>query len=105
MNNHKNIPLIVREIPVDGIQKVFAALEGDWNSTMVTIWTRDKGLLGFSKVTRTHSTFKPSIELYLEDTWLGIHCYKKINGKNVFDEEFAINLLEYLETKCEMSKL
>ena len=56
-----DIPLIIREISFDGILRVDAALEGDWNPTMVTVWTRDKGALGFSTVTRTHSTFKPSL--------------------------------------------
>jgi len=69
---------------------------------MVTIWTREKGSLGFSAVTKTHSTFKPSIELYFEGTWLGIHCFNRVNGENIFDEEFAVNLLEYLETKLKL---
>jgi hypothetical protein len=90
---------MIREISLDGIQKVVAALEGDWNPTMVTVWTRDRGALGFSAVTRTHPTFKPGLELYFEDTWLGIHCFNRSNGKNVFDEEFAVELLEYIETK------
>ena len=104
MNGQKDIPLIVREISLDEIQRVVFGLEGDWNPTMVTVWTRDKGTLGFSKVTRTHSTFKPSLELYFADAWLGIHCFNRINGENVFDEKFAVQLLEYVETKCEMAK-
>ena len=104
MNDHKDIPSIVREISLDGIQRVVAALEGYWNPTMVTVWTRDKGALGFSTVTLTHSTFKPSLELYFENAWLGIHCFNRINGENVFDEEFAVKLLEYVQTKYEISR-
>jgi hypothetical protein len=105
MDNYKNIPLIIRKFPLSGIHKVIAALEGDWNATMVTVWTRSTGTLGFSAVTRSHPTFKPSLELYFGDTWLGIHCFKRINGENIFDEEFALTLLEYIETKYEISKL
>lgn len=57
MNDYKYIPSILREISLGEIKRVDAALEGDWNRTMVTIWNRDKGSLGFSKVTRTHSRF------------------------------------------------
>ena len=67
MNDQKDIPMIVREISLHGIQRVVSALEGDWNPTMVTVWTRNNGKLDFSKVTRTHSTYKPSLELYFEN--------------------------------------
>jgi len=100
----KEIPLIVCEISLDKIKKIVVALEGDWNPTMVTVWTREKGMLGFSNVTRTHSSHKPSLELYFEDTWLGIHCFNRIDDKNVFDEEFAIQIIEYVESKCKSSE-
>ncbi len=103
MNEFKNIPSIIREISYDGIQRVVAGLEGDWNPTMVTIWTRNKGTLGFSHVTRAHSTFKPSLELYFKRSWVGIHCYKRINGYNVFDEENAAEILKYITVKCRLN--
>ncbi|MFX0199439.1 MAG: hypothetical protein ACFFCW_25230 [Candidatus Hodarchaeota archaeon] len=71
---------------------------------MVTIWTRNKGKLGFSKVTRTHSTHKPSLELYFENAWFGIHCFNRINGENVFDEEFALQILEYVEANFDSGR-
>ena len=105
MNINKSFPSIISEISLKEIQKVVVGLEGNWNPTVVTIWTRDKGSLGFSRVIRTHPSFKPSMELYFENTWIGIHCYNRSNGKNIFDEEFAARILDYIETKCETSKL
>jgi hypothetical protein len=102
MSNNKNIPLIIREISLKGIQRVLAAHEGNWNPTMVTVWARDEGALGFSTVTRYHPIFKPSLELYFEDTWLGIHCFNRIGGENVFDEEFAVKIIDYIEANCEV---
>lgn len=104
MSDRKDIPLIVREISLRGIQRVVAALEGDWNPTMVTVWTRKEGKSGFSRVTRSHSTHKPSLELYFENAWLGIHCFNRINGENIFDEEFALQILEYVETNYESDR-
>ena len=105
MKINKSFPSIISEISLKEIQKVVVGLEGNWNPTVVTIWTRDKGTLGFSKVIRTHANFKPSIELYFEKTWLGIHCYNRINGENIFDEEFAASIIDYIETVCKTPKL
>ena len=99
----KEIPLIVREISLVKIQKIVVALEGNWNPTTVTVWSREKGMLGFSNVTRTHSIHRPSLELYFTDAWLGINCFYKIEGKNVFDEEFALKVIEYVERKYRSS--
>ncbi|MFC1534186.1 hypothetical protein ACFL7M_12560 [Thermodesulfobacteriota bacterium] len=104
MIDQKDIPMIVREISLNGIQRVVAALEGDWNPTMVTVWTCNKGKFGFSKVTRTHSIYKPSLELYFENVWLGIHCFNRINGENVFDEKFALQILEYVEANYDSGR-
>ena len=103
MNNYNNIPSIISAIPLNGIQKVIAALEGDWNRTMVTLWDSKKKLIDFSPVKLVHPTLKPSVELYFEHSWVGIHCFKRIKRKNVFDEKFAKSLLEYIESNCEIS--
>lgn len=102
MNDPNRIPLIVREIPLDGILRVDVALEGDWNRTVATVWTRDGGRSGFSAVARSHPTFKPSLELYLEAAWVGIHCFMRVAGDNVFDEELAAEVLEYVEGRIEV---
>ncbi len=104
MTESKEIQSIIREISLDTIQRIDLALEGDWNPTVVTVWTRDQGELGFAKVTRSHPTNKPSLELYFTDTWLGIHCCTRTAGQNVFDEEFASRIIDYVESKCRMAR-
>jgi hypothetical protein len=98
MGNSKNIPSIVGEISLKKIKRIDSALEGDWNSTLVTIWTPDKGMINLSKVIRVHPEFKPSLELYFEDAWIGFHCYKRTNGEYVFDEKLAKKIIHYVET-------
>jgi len=61
--------------------------------------------MAFSKVSRSHHTFKPSLELYFENAWLGIHCFNRINGSNVFDEEFINQVIDYIETNLKLDNL
>lgn len=98
MNKDKDIPLILEQISLEQIQRIDIALEGDWNRTQVTVWTKDKGLKNFIKVIRSHHEFKPSLELYFEGGWLGLHCFNRIKGKNFFDEKFARQIIAYVES-------
>ncbi len=78
------------------------ALEGNWNPTVATIWTKDDGFMGFSKAKKSHEAFKPSIELYFKSSWIGIHCFERVADKNVFDEKMAISInafCHYLKVK------
>jgi len=61
------------------------------------VWSRDAGLIGFESVAAPHPTFKPSLELYFEDTWVGIHCYRRVGDENVLDEELARDVIRYVE--------
>jgi len=99
MEIQKDIPSILGEIALKKIQRIDAALEGDWNATLVTVWTRDKGLIDFSDVIWVHPRFKPSLEMYFEGAWLGLHCFNRIKGENVFDEKFARQIISYVESK------
>ena len=104
MTDTKEIPLIVREISLDKIQRIDLALEGNWSPTVVTVWSREQGVIGFADAILTHPDNKPSLELYFEDSWLGIHCFNRIDGQNVFDEEFATRIIEYIESRCKMDR-
>ncbi len=97
MENLNNIPGILQHIPLSGILRIDVGLEGNWSSTVVTVWFRDSGNIDFSKVIRSHPSHKPSLELYFQGAWLGIHCYSCKKGKNVFNEHFARKVIDYVE--------
>jgi len=97
MSGNDELPKILKEISVQDLERIDVGLEGDWSATVVTVWSKKRGLLGFSKVTRSHSRCKPSLELYFENTWVGIQCFTRIDNQNVFDEELAIKVIEYVE--------
>jgi hypothetical protein len=99
MTNSNGVPDLVKSILLDGILRIDVALEGDWSPTVVTVWSRETGFAGFSKVTQSHRTCKPSLELYFQGVWLGIHCFRRINAENVFNEDFARNIIDYVEGK------
>jgi len=97
MDNSNDIPKILKHTPLGGILRIDVALEGNWSPTVVTVWSSDSGYIGFSKVIKSHPSFKPSLELYFQGAWLGIHCYTREKGKNVFDEYFARKIIDYVE--------
>lgn len=99
MNQKSNIPKIVKEISLHDIDRIDVSLEGDWSPNVVTVWSRKKGFFGFSGITCSHPTFKPSLELYFKNSWLGIHCFRKAGDQNVFDEEFALDIVKYIEKR------
>lgn len=97
MGGKRKLPKILKEISLDDLERIDVALEGDWSPTVVTVWSRERGLQGFSGITRSHETYKPSLELYFGDTWVGIHCFKRVDNQNVFDEEFALRVIGHVE--------
>ncbi len=76
-------------IHLEDILRIDVALEGDWNRTVVTVWNRGEEEPDFSRVAREHEEFRPSVELYFPGRWLGLHCYRREDGRNRFDEERA----------------
>ena len=97
MNDQTPLPEIIREISLDTLLRIDVALEGNWSATVVTVWSRDRGSIGCEDVVHTHESFKPSLELYFDGSWLGLHCLTRIGGKNVFDESFATRVIAYVE--------
>jgi len=96
MNPKSDLPKILMDISYHDVKRIDVGLEGNWNPTVVTVWSKEKGFLGFFSVPRSHAEFKPSIELYFSDTWVGIHCYKKCDKSYVFDEKLALRIIEFV---------
>ena len=97
MGNSGVLPGILTEVSLDRLVRIDAALEGDWSPSVVTVWSREDGFVGFESVASRHPTFKPGIELYFEDTWVGIHCYRRVDDENIFDTELARSVIEYVQ--------
>jgi hypothetical protein len=93
MNIEQPLPKLLEEISLTNLHRIDVALEGDWSSTVVTVWTRKNRFLGF------HEVFKPSVELYFDNSWVGIHCFKRVDNMNVFDKELALRIIDYVETR------
>ena len=92
---------LVRAVPLDRVARIDVGLEGDWSGSVVTVWTRDGGLVGFERVERSHPAHKPSIELYFDGAWAGVHCFRVNAGVNEFDEVLAKDLVRLVESHIE----
>jgi hypothetical protein len=90
------IPDLVRRVPLDGILRIDVGLEGEWSGTVTTIWSPGKPV-DVGNVTRFHRVHKPSLELYFEGAWVGLHCFDRADGLNVFDEELAREIVSFIE--------
>ncbi|MDI6763689.1 MAG: hypothetical protein QME83_11740 [Thermodesulfobacteriota bacterium] len=99
MKIKRTLPKLLEEIPLTNLNRIDVALEGDWSSTVLTVWTREERFLGFSGVATSHEIFRPSIELYFVDSWVGIHCFKRVDEKYVFDDQMALAIIDYIEAK------
>jgi hypothetical protein len=73
MDERNKYHKILNDISLRGLMRIDAALEGNWNPTVTTVWTKKKGFIGFSSVTHSHPDLKPSLELYYKDRWIGLH--------------------------------
>lgn len=99
MNELVEIPLCLTTISHEDILRIDLGLEGDWSNTVVTVWSRRQGLVGFSHAIASHPNYKPSLEFYCRDSWLGIHCCVRKNGMYILDEIYAARLIEYVVSK------
>jgi hypothetical protein len=99
MTNSTEFPAFITRISLEKILRIDLGLEGDWSNTVVTVWSRYQGRLGFSKAFISHPNYKPSLELYFSDFWLGVHCFSHKDGMYLFDEVFATKLIEYVEDR------
>lgn len=97
MTSQSKLPNVVKEINLQAILRVDYSMEGNWNHNLKVIWSKKEGFLGYEGINTAHEIHKPCVELYFDGYWLGIHCYKVIDGKNVFDQEKADLIIEYIE--------
>jgi len=94
-NLKSDLPQILNHISLRDLKRIDVALEGNWNPTVATVWSKDKGFLGFSGVVKSHPKYKPSVELYFDHIWIGIHCYRELDKQYVFDENLALRIIEF----------
>ncbi len=58
------------------------------------MWSPATGFTGFDQVVRDHPKYRPAVELYLADGWIGIPCFRVSDGQNVLDEAKARRLVQ-----------
>lgn len=93
----ESIPRWLQSAPIGRVIRIDVGLEGNWSETVRPVWSQSTGYTGFAQVARSHSEYRPALELYLTDGWIGLPCSVVRNGQNVLDEEKARRLIEYVQ--------
>ena len=97
-------PHWLARVPLDGLLRIDAALEGDWSGTVGTLWTREGGVLPDCGGGLRHGTFRPCLELYFDAGWVGMHCFEVVDGEFVFDRKLASAIVDYVEGRLAMDR-
>jgi hypothetical protein len=94
-----HVLVLIEGLSLGGLLRIDVALEGEWSQSVSTVWTPMRGLLGFAGVTTSHPKHIPSIELVFPTHWVGVRCFRRDQGANVFDEALARRLIERVERR------
>lgn len=89
---------VVASAPLGRIRRLDLGLEGDWSATATTIWDRDRGLIGIPETPYSHPHHRPSLELYYDGAWVGMHCFRRERELNVLDEALARSVIAWIES-------
>lgn len=95
-----DLPALLSACQLADLTRIDVGLEGDWNPTVTTVWTSERGQLALAGVTREHEVLKPSLELYFADGWIGLHCFRRTANVNVLDEERLLRVIHDVEAAC-----
>jgi hypothetical protein len=94
-----SLPQWLQSVPVERVVRIDAGLEGQWSETVTAVWSPESGVVNFSDVVRSHPDYRPALELYLDDCWIGIPCSVFQDGRHVLDEDKARQLIEYVASR------
>ena len=83
---------------LDDLTRIDVGLEGDWSPTVRTVWSRTDGRLRQRDIVRAHESFKPSLELYFVDGWIGLHCCNWDGHVHVIDESSLEKVIQDVES-------
>ena len=79
------------------LKRIDVGLEGDWSPTVEVFWTREAGVLNRSDIVLQHVSYKPSLEVYFENGWIGLHCFRRAAGRNVLDRALLQRIVDAVE--------
>jgi len=82
---------------LDDLKRIDLGLEGDWSATVQVAWTRADGTLNLDEHRLEHEAFKPSLELYFDNGWIGLHCFRTIGSTNVLDVALLKRVVDTVE--------
>ena len=91
-------PDILDQVSLAGLEWIDAGLEGAWSETARVIWRPGARAAELSGLP-SHEAFVPAIELVFPGHWIGIRCARRIDGRNVFDEDSVCAIVETVQRR------
>jgi hypothetical protein len=92
-----DLPPLLSACRLEDLTRIDVGLEGDWSTTVQVAWTRADGSLNPEEHRLEHEAFKPSLELYFDNGWIGLHCSRRVGGMNVLDVSFLKRVIDTVE--------
>ena len=92
-----DLSALLPHLPLHTLTRIDCALEGDWSRTVAPIWTPGDGFLGFPESSICHPDFRPSLELYFPQGWIGVRCCTRDGEVWSLDESLAHQVIGQVE--------
>jgi hypothetical protein len=87
-------------VPRDRLLRIDLGLEGDWSATVTTVWRPGTGFLGLGTRPWRHADYRPALELYLEDGWIGVRCERRDDRGFDVDEPRLLEVIRWVESQA-----
>ncbi len=104
MENNIKIPEIIKIIDLSDIIRIDYALEGDWDNTVQVIWRKGDEKMNLDTIIKMHKKYEPTIEVFFEEYFIGIMCYKKTKEYFEFDKKKAQAIFQHIKKKQNNTK-
>lgn len=94
---HGTVGSLLFRLSLAGLQRIDAGLEGAWSETASPIWHAGRRGARLRDVPKSHARYRPSLELVFRQHWVGLHCYRPLDDRYVFDEDLARAVVRYVD--------
>ena len=82
---------------MEHVVRIDVGLEGAWSESVRPVWDAERGPLPIPSELPGGPGLVPSLELYFDGGWIGIHCYRRVDGAMALDREAVAEWVREIE--------
>ena len=83
------LPAWLPESVLEHVRRIDLGVEGAWSQSVRCVWTREGTAAGTLEGLPAGPGLRPSLELYMDGGWVGVHCARREGGVQVLDADLA----------------